>query len=147
MSLPLILLVLRLVAALLLLAFLGLIAWLVYNEMRASTAVLVDRQREYGRLRVLENGATPARSGETYSLTPVSSIGRAPGNTIVLDDDYASSEHALLMLRGDQWWLEDLNSRNGTFLNGQLLDDSTIVSPGDVITVGNTRLKVEAPPE
>jgi pSer/pThr/pTyr-binding forkhead associated (FHA) protein len=47
------------------------------------------------------------------------------------------------MLRGQQWWLEDLNSRNGTLLNDVPLHEATVVSPGDIITIGSTHLKIE----
>jgi pSer/pThr/pTyr-binding forkhead associated (FHA) protein len=70
-------------------------------------------------------------------------IGRASSNTVVVEDDYVSSEHALLSLRGSQWWLEDLNSRNGTLLNDIALDSPAVVTVGDVVTIGNTRFKLE----
>ncbi|MEW5987725.1 MAG: FHA domain-containing protein [Chloroflexota bacterium] len=152
MSVAVILLALRLLSALLLLAFLGLIGWLIYRDIRTLTAEASARQRQFGWLRVVAgpdgsskqaadggNEAQPA----VYPLLPVTSIGRAPSNTIVLDDSYASSEHALISLRGRQWWLEDLGSRNGTLLNGLPLKEAVVISVGDIVTVGNTHLKVE----
>ena len=138
------LLLLRLLGAALLLSFLGVIAWLIYQDMRATTSLLVERQRSYGTLRVMAADGSDAPAEERlYPLAPVTSIGRAVSNTVILDDDYASSEHALLMLRGQQWWLEDLNSRNGTLLNDVPLHEATVVSPGDIITIGSTHLKIE----
>jgi len=61
----------------------------------------------------------------------------------MLDDEFVSNEHALLTLRGRQWWLTDLNSRNGTLLNGVLLTTATIVSVGDVISIGDNKLVFE----
>jgi hypothetical protein len=81
--------------------------------------------------------------GNQYPLLPVTGIGRNPSNTIVVEDDYASGEHLLIALRGQQWWLEDLGSSNGTLLNGQPLQEATIISVGDVITIGHTSLKLE----
>lgn len=140
----LLLLLLRLLAALLLLAFLGAIGWLIYRDIRSTRDLLAERGRAYGVLRVVGEGGGNGRPTDgVFPLRPVTSIGRASANTIVLEDDYVSSEHAMLMLRGRQWWLEDLNSRNGTLLNDVRLDTPTIISPGDVITIGNTRLKME----
>ena len=136
------LLILRLAGAMLLFAFLAVIAWLIYQDIRTMTAVAAERQRQYGVLRKL-NGDNSSAGEAIYPLLPVTSIGRAPGNTVVLSDDFVSNEHALLMLRGQQWWVEDLNSRNGTFLNGDQLSDPTIVSAGDLLTIGRTELKVE----
>lgn len=144
MDLAVLLLILRLAGAFLLFSFLGLIAWLIYQDIRTVTAAVVERERQYGVLRTVrdEEGETPEEE-LVFPLVPVTSIGRAAGNTVVLTDDYVSNEHALLMLRGQQWWLEDLNSRNGTFLNGVPLHEPTIVSPGDLLTIGRTELKVE----
>ena len=44
-------------------------------------------------------------------------IGRADDSTLMLDDDYASSRHARLTLQGSSYWLEDLGSTNGTYLD------------------------------
>lgn len=138
------LLLLRLLAALVLLAFLGVIGWLIYQDMQLTRELWAERGRAYGVLRVVGGDQGNGRPADgLYPLRPVTSIGRASANTIVLEDDYVSNEHAMLMLRGRQWWLEDLNSRNGTLLNDVRLDAPTVVSPGDVITIGNTRLKLE----
>lgn len=138
-----VLFIIRITSAILLVGFMGIIAWLIFQDLRLTRAVLEDRRRSHGTIR-----ATPIESngsGEQvlFPLTPVTSIGRATTNSVVLEDDYVSGEHALLMLRGQQWWLEDLNSRNGTLLNGARLTEATVISPGDVIVIGNTQLTVE----
>ena len=78
-----------------------------------------------------------------FPLSSVTSLGRSGGNTIVIDDSYASSEHALITLRGEQWWLEDLGSRNGTSLNDLPVNEAIVLSQGDIITIGDTQLKFE----
>lgn len=142
MSTPVLLLILRLVSAALLLAFLGFVAYAVYRDVRQTAGVISSERREYGYITVLgrENGDEAAR----YPLVPITSIGRSATNTIVLNDNYISGEHALLTLRGQQWWLHDLESRNGTRLNGIALTEAVVVSPGDIITVGEIDLKMEA---
>ena len=70
-------------------------------------------------------------------------IGRASSNTVVLDDGYTSTRHAQLIWRGGQWWLEDLESRNGTLLNGVGLAETAVVSSGDQITVGTVQFQLE----
>lgn len=141
MSLPVLLFILRLVGAVILLAFLAVIAWLIYQDLRLVARAAAAQDKPHGLLRRLDGDA-----GAVFPLAPVTSIGRAPGNTIVLEDDYVSNEHALLMLRGRQWWVEDLNSRNGTLLNGEPLHAATIISAGDVLTIGGSQLKLEALP-
>ena len=51
--------------------------------------------------------------------TQAITIGRSPGNTLVLEDGYASSRHAQIFIQNGQWFIEDLNSTNGTLLGGQ----------------------------
>lgn len=143
MSPDVLLFVLRILSATILLLFLGIIAWLIYQDIRLTRAVLEDRRRRHGNIRAARIDQDGDGQQFIFPLTPVTSIGRASTNTVVLEDDYVSNEHALLMLRGQQWWLEDLNSRNGTLLNGAPLTEATVVSPGDVIVIGNTQLRVE----
>ena len=142
MSTPVLLLVLRLVSAALLLAFLGFAAYTLYRDLRLTAGAMTPQQRELGFVTVLGYGEDG--EDERYPLLPLTSIGRSATNTIVLNDNYISGEHALLTLRGQQWWLHDLNSRNGTRINGIPLTDAVIISPGDIISVGEIDLKVEA---
>jgi len=97
-----------------------------------------------GRLVVTDAGnATSVRSGEIFQPGPIMPIGRLPGNALVLDDDYVSSEHALLAWREGRWWLSDVASTNGTFLNGQQVTRPVQVNWGDLIGVGGVRLRLE----
>jgi hypothetical protein len=76
--------------------------------------------------------------------TPVT-VGRGDGNDLVLDgDEFASSRHARIEARGDGVWVLDLDSTNGTFVNGARVVAAERMSPGDVIRVGETDLRVEA---
>lgn len=78
---------------------------------------------------------------------PVLTLGRAPSNDIPLYDAGISNHHCRLRLEGDLALLEDLNSSNGTFLNGQPVREAAL-SDGDLIRIGTTLLKFEllAPP-
>jgi len=69
-------------------------------------------------------------------------IGRSPGADIVLGDDFVSGRHARVSPSGDGAVVEDLGSTNGTILNGQPLNASTTLRPGDIIDIGAARLKV-----
>jgi pSer/pThr/pTyr-binding forkhead associated (FHA) protein len=139
------LLVLRLLLAGLLYAFLGAVLLILWRDLRQSTAERPETRPE-SRLVVLD-GAGEAddrlAAGTVFSLQPVTSIGRSASNTVVIPDTYASSQHALLTWREGQWWLEDRNSRNGTRLNGEPVEEPALVSAGDVIGVGRTKLKLE----
>jgi pSer/pThr/pTyr-binding forkhead associated (FHA) protein len=75
----------------------------------------------------------------------VNTIGRDVNNTIVLDDAFASGRHASLTFRGRSWYVEDLASRNGTRLGGQLLAAPTPMAWGDELEVGHVRLRLDRP--
>lgn len=165
MSVDVLLLILRVVTGGLLLAFLGAVFMVLWRDYRAAAHVVSEGQRPRGRLIVLQagdDGALPNESEETarlddlvrsasqpgaastsYPLLPLTSLGRAPTNTIVLHDTFCSQEHALLTRRGGQWWLEDRNSSNGTLLNGEPIREPVVVSSGDIIGIGQVLLKVE----
>ena len=143
MTPELILLVFRILSGLLLLAFLGGIAWLMVRDMQVTAAAMAEQERPIGRLRVIANEADSPAIDTVYPLLPVTTVGRAASNTIVLPDGYASAKHALITRRQGQWWLEDQGSRNGTLLNDMPLEGTAVISAGDVIAVGGTQLKLE----
>ncbi len=133
---------LRLLLALLLYCFLGTVLVTLWRDLRqAATSHEAARPRR--QLVVLETGDEAIPVGTTFSLQPITSIGRSPSSNVLIPDTYASAQHALLLWRAGQWWLEDQNSRNGTLLNGTRIRGPAVVSAGDVIGVGRTRLKLE----
>ena len=71
-------------------------------------------------------------------------IGRGSQNDLVLDgDEFASARHTRIEARGDGVWVQDLDSTNGTFLNGARVVGAERMKPGDVLRVGETDLRVE----
>ena len=67
-------------------------------------------------------------------------IGRAPGNDVVLDDPLVSGTHAALERVGHAWSIRDLGSRNGTWVNGRRLVGERVLGPTDEVRVGDTVL-------
>jgi pSer/pThr/pTyr-binding forkhead associated (FHA) protein len=85
---------------------------------------------------------------ETGAKFPVDSapvtVGRGGQNDLVLDgDEFASARHARVEARGDGVWVQDLDSTNGTFLNGSRVVGAERMNPGDVVRVGETDLRLE----
>ena len=79
----------------------------------------------------------PGRLEETYLVArPETTIGRDPGNDLVLDSPVVSRRHAVLQLRDGAYWLRDLGSTNGTVVNGQLISE-TALRDGDIIRIGD----------
>jgi len=75
--------------------------------------------------------------------TDAVTIGREEGN-IVLDWDSAASHlHARIVPESGGWWVEDLGSTNGTFVNGHRLGGRVLLNRGDVLTIGQTQLRLQ----
>src|SRR5688500_15862463 len=79
-----------------------------------------DGARPYSGRLVVERGAGLANGAE-YGVGPALGIGRAAANDIRIDDSYASSKHARLYDREGVVYIEDMNSTNGTYVNGRRL--------------------------
>lgn len=73
---------------------------------------------------------------ERFSLNGENTVfGRHPDCDVVVDVGAVSRHHAKVVRKGEQYWVEDLNSRNGTFLNGQLVSGQQRLQPGDRIRI------------
>jgi pSer/pThr/pTyr-binding forkhead associated (FHA) protein len=99
------------------------------------------RRGHVGRLAVIE---PKAGRGVTFALGREVTIGRDPNCTITMPDDvYVSQMHAHVVPRNGEHVVEDLGSKNGTFLNGNRLDSPRPLHRGDRIQVGATVLEAQ----
>jgi len=79
--------------------------------------------------------------GQKPRTTPLdgsTTMGRGVECELRLDDTYISQQHARIFDRGGNWYVEDLGSTNGTFVNDQKLVAPAMLTPGDKIRVGTT---------
>lgn len=77
----------------------------------------------------------------TLGEAPIT-IGRAEDTTLVIVDDYASAHHARLVPRSGQWFIEDLGSTNGTYLDRSKINGPTPVPIGVPIRIGRTSIEL-----
>jgi hypothetical protein len=99
------------------------------------------RGKAASQLVVTEGGLTGTRI--TLGEQPIM-IGRANDSTLVLTDDYASSRHARLTSREGEWYVEDLGSTNGTYLDRTKVAAPTLVPEGVPIRIGKTVLELRS---
>ena len=124
-------------------------------RVSARTAVgLRLAERIGGRRRQREGVTTPLRgtprllsrgalAGTRLTLAEAQiTIGRAEDSTLVINDDYASARHARLVPRGGQWYVEDLGSTNGTYLDRAKVTAPTPVPLGVPIRIGRTSIEL-----
>lgn len=85
-------------------------------------------------------------SGRTMLGSTAVTLGRAPDNTIVVNDPKASSHHAEIRPEGQYYNLVDLGSTNGTFVNDQQVYSGVprLLQPGDTLRIGDTKFTFEA---
>ncbi len=120
----------------------------VYLELRPPAVAAASSTQERGGSR---KGKSPrhaaivegaARDGKVFELGSELIIGRAEKCHVVLDDTYVSQMHARIFARGDTYFVEDLGSTNGTYLNRRRVSSPTEVHRGDRVKIGKTVLEM-----
>jgi pSer/pThr/pTyr-binding forkhead associated (FHA) protein len=134
-----IILALRLTLAFALYGFLGWALVVLWRDIRRQGISLANRRVTSISLTVRHGQAAPVVKNFTQSEI---TLGRDPGCDIPLTDDTVSTRHAQLTYHHNQWWLEDLSSTNGTILNRIAVTMPTVLTAGDEIQCGATRLIV-----
>lgn len=128
------------------LAFLAVLYLFLYTVVRALLRDLRAAAREpgaeLGRLVVVASTGDPP-PGSVFALDAVTTIGRDVNNTVVIDDPFASGDHAALTFRGRAWYVEDLGSTNGTYVNGSPVEGVAPLGFGDEIQVGQARFRLD----
>jgi len=81
-------------------------------------------------------------NGERHDLEGTCSIGRAPDNSIPVADSEVSRRHAIIQAQGErEFWLVDLGSANGTYVNGRRISQSVRLHNGDIIRIASNELE------
>jgi hypothetical protein len=133
------LLILRLA---LMLSLYGFLAWAfltLWRDLKMQSKLLALRQPPPVWLWVeSESESKPLHfGGQTIA------IGRDPMCDMILDNSTVSAQHARLTYRQGQWWLEDLHSTNGTFLNQDAVLEPVVITSGDELRCGQVILRLK----
>jgi pSer/pThr/pTyr-binding forkhead associated (FHA) protein len=82
------------------------------------------------------------------TVLPLSSvditIGREAGSTLNFTDDFVSAHHARIFVSRNKWYIEDLNSTNGTYINAKKISKIIELNVGDKIKIGRSTIRVES---
>jgi pSer/pThr/pTyr-binding forkhead associated (FHA) protein len=142
--------ILRILLLVLQLSFLALLYLILFGfarsllrDLRSAERAQAASQAGIGRLSVLESPEDEPPVGRAIALGPINSLGRNVNNTIYVEDDFVSANHAMLTFRGRSWFIEDQGSTNGTYVNGHRIDRPVALSYGDELTVGRVRMRLE----
>lgn len=134
-----IVLILRILMAVFLYAFLGWTIFTLWNDLKFHSQIL--SRRSIPTLTINVEG-DPQSLNLSFSQTEVI-IGREDSCDVTLPDPVISGRHARLNYRNMHWWVEDLMSTNGTYLNDERVEMPAILINGDELRIGNNILVVD----
>ncbi len=142
-------LLLRILFVFLLYFFLFQIVRTIARELRAVSLatsgarplLAEEAPRSAARLIVEDAQEAGLPPGATFTLRPGAVVGRRPSSDIHFNDTFMSGEHARLTLHEGRWWIADLGSTNGTFVNGARIDRPTPLADGSEVRFGRVRLR------
>lgn len=103
----------------------------LYLREKPGQTVIYARGLEDGKEQIIE-------AGQPVPLEESTSVGRNPDNQLVIAESFVSGRHARFYRQNDGYWVEDLGSTNGTFLNGKRLKKPRPLRNGDKIRLGDT---------
>ena len=135
----LILLSLRFLLVISLYAFLGGALWILWRDLRKT-----DSQQQQMREPISISIIQQEIPAQTHVLTnPIYILGRATSCDINLADETVSSQHARIYYESSNWWVEDIGSSNGTYLNDSFLKQPAVLTDQDILQFGNVKAEVE----
>ncbi len=123
--------------------FIFLVARAGWRDLRGSRT---SAPRAVAELTILDPARSRWQPGARITLETGAVVGRDAAGTLVLDEDTVSARHATLRHDRGAWWIDDLGSTNGTFINGHPVRGSSRVSAGDEVRFGHVALRFEGEP-
>lgn len=117
------------------------------HEVRAAAQGAPTRvRRVVGHLVVLDRGSTQLQDGDIYDIEEITTLGRELTSSIPIESGYISTAHARILFdaQDSALWVEDMGSRNGTYVDGRKISGRVAVSPGSTLQVGDARFKFTA---
>ena len=133
-------LLLRLILAVALYAFLGWALWNLLREFKQQGDKLATQKKPAITISIK---ADQGKETKRQFFQPQIMIGRDTKCDLSMMDEALSAHHARLTHHHGQWWLEDLNSTNGTFLNREKLSTPAVVITGDHFKCGNSVFSIQ----
>lgn len=131
-------LIIRILLTTALYAFLGWALYTLYRELSIQSKLISEQNIPAISFITLDE---PGNDPQVYQLNEIF-IGRDPSCNLILSDDTVSARHARFSYKQNQWWIEDLNSTNGTYINDEPVTTRVVIISGDEIRCGQSVLQV-----
>lgn len=131
--------ILRIILAASLYAFLIWALYTLWRELRSNQ--LMANAKKAPKLMIYSMESEPPVEHEYQQ--PLILIGRDPACELCLQNELVSAQHARLSFHHNQWWVEDLLSTNGTYLNDERVYTPTVLIAGDEVRCGKVNLQIK----
>jgi hypothetical protein len=135
---PILVFLLRLLLLLLAYSFVGWIAFSIFTDLRQGSAKSGPVSFP---LITLSSQLDDHSNPKQFSMSQVT-IGRDPASDYPVDHPTISLRHCRLSFHNKQWWAEDLESTNGSYLNNSQIDSPTVLTDGDELHLGEICIKI-----
>ena len=116
---------------------------IIIQDIKHQQEILASDAFCGAQLRVISAEEEYFEPDRCFSVANVLYIGRDSSNDIQINKDFVSKKHARITLQNNRYWLEDLKSLNGTYLNNKMLKKPTALTEDASITVGGVTFKFE----
>jgi pSer/pThr/pTyr-binding forkhead associated (FHA) protein len=109
---------------------------------QAAVSAIAARQRDTTRIEAVPSPSLLIKSADhSRTFDARFTVGRQ--GEFAIDDEFASGHHARFQVTNGRWYVEDLGSTNGTWLNGRRIQSAQWLKKGDKIRIGHTVMTVE----
>jgi len=130
--------ILRLVLAFALYAFIGLIFITILRQYKSQISLLTPQSNTALQLTSINQ---PEKISHKISQSEVL-VGRDPNCKIHIQNETVSSQHVRIYYHDNNWWIVDLNSTNGTFLNEEMISHPCVITENDEVRIGQVKFLV-----
>jgi pSer/pThr/pTyr-binding forkhead associated (FHA) protein len=130
--------ILRLLLALALYAFIGLIFITMLKQYKSQMRLLTPQSNTALQLTSINQ---PEKTTHKINQSEVL-VGRDPNCKIHIQDETVSSQHVRIYYHDNNWWIVDLNSTNGTFLNEEMISHPCVITENDEVRIGQVKFLV-----
>ncbi len=132
-------LILRILLAIALYGFIFWAVFTLWKELKTQTQILAAKKVPFLSIQPLDfSQSEPSRFDQAEVI-----LGRDPACTSVVANETVSARHTRFAYRHNQWWVEDLGSTNGTFLNDDPITTLTVIVSGDEVRCGQEAFRIE----
>jgi len=131
--------ILRLCSILISYFFVGWIGYSIFADLRQGRHALTKVQIPTLSLQM----KTDQQTQEKKFSKPEVVVGRDPAADLPLSEETISQRHCKISFHHKHWWIEDLGSTNGTYLNGHIIKTPTVITNGDDLRLGQATLSIK----